>query len=93
MRIFGFLDQKRSKTIQILSQNFDCYGVIKGLYSAIFRTIFVRIIGLASNEIPSLYNLMKKFTLFSSVSILLIPSAVAVFLGVFPARLLLVLGV
>ena len=30
MRIFGFLDQKRSKTIQILSQNFDCYGVIKG---------------------------------------------------------------
>ena len=29
MRIFGFLDQKRSKTIQILSQNFDCYGVIK----------------------------------------------------------------
>ena len=31
MRIFGFLDQKRSKTIQILSQNFDCYGVIKEL--------------------------------------------------------------
>ena len=31
MRIFGFLDQKRSKTIQILSQNFDCYGVIKVL--------------------------------------------------------------
>ena len=31
MRIFGFLDQKRSKTIQILSQNFDCYGVIKAL--------------------------------------------------------------
>ena len=30
MRIFGFLDQKRSKTIQILSQIFDCYGVIKG---------------------------------------------------------------
>ena len=29
MRIFGFLDQKRSKTIQILSQNFDCYRVIK----------------------------------------------------------------
>ena len=31
MRIFGFLDQKRSKTIQILSQNFDCYGVIKAV--------------------------------------------------------------
>ena len=29
MRIFGFLDQKRSKKNQILSQNFDCYGVIK----------------------------------------------------------------
>ena len=32
MRIFGFLDQKRSKTIQKLSQNFDCYGVIKRLF-------------------------------------------------------------
>ena len=29
MRIFGFLDQKRSKKNLILSQNFDCYGVIK----------------------------------------------------------------
>ena len=35
MRIFGFLDQKRSKTIQILSQNFDCYGVIKRLIAPI----------------------------------------------------------
>ena len=29
MRIFGFLDQKWSKKNQILSQIFDCYGVIK----------------------------------------------------------------
>ena len=29
MRIFGFLDQKRSKKNLILSQIFDCYGVIK----------------------------------------------------------------
>ena len=35
MRIFGFLDQKRSKTIQILSQNFDCYGVIKEFVVAV----------------------------------------------------------
>ena len=29
MRISGFLNQKRSKKNQILSQIFDCYGVIK----------------------------------------------------------------
>ena len=34
MRIFGFLDQKRSKKNLILSQNFDCYGVIKELFQA-----------------------------------------------------------